>query len=132
MSIQIDTSELPTEKELKYLFSQTTWASKRNEQDIRKMLESLNVFVTVREHSKLIGFGRAISDGIYRALLDDIIVDTSYQKRGIGRIIVENLLEQLVGIDEIFLNTKPELEKFYGQFGFRLARTITMKMKNNK
>jgi N-acetylglutamate synthase-like GNAT family acetyltransferase len=125
--LEINITQLPSEKELKKLFSQTTWASKRKDQDIRKMIENLNVFVTIRKNSALIGFGRAITDGIYRALIDDIIVDNSYQKRGLGKVIVENLLKQLVGIDEIFLNTKPELEEFYIKFGFAKVRTITMK-----
>lgn len=125
--LEINITQLPSEKELKKLFSQTTWASKRKNQDIRKMLENLNVFVTIRKNSALIGFGRAITDGIYRALIDDIIVDNSYQKRGLGKVIIENLLKQLVGIDEIFLNTKPDLEEFYKKFGFAKVRTITMK-----
>ncbi|MCF7561497.1 GNAT family N-acetyltransferase [Sabulilitoribacter multivorans] len=127
MKFKINIKEFPSEEELRNLFSQTTWASKRKNQDIKKMLESLTVFVTVRENSKLIGFGRALSDGIYRALIDDIIVDNTYQKRGIGRIIIENILKQLDGIDEIFLNTKPNLEEFYKKFGFDKVSTITMK-----
>ena len=129
VKFETNITELPSEKELKALFSQTTWASERKNRDIRKMLENLTVFVTVRENLKLIGFGRAISDGVYRALLDDIIVDNSYQKRGLGKVIVENLLKQLVGIDEIFLNTKPELGEFYKKFGFAKVRAITMKLK---
>jgi len=127
VEFEINIKELPSEKELKNLFSQTTWASKRKNKDIEKMLKNLTVFVTVRENSKLIGFGRAISDGIYRALVDDIIVDGSYQKQGIGRMVIENILKQLNGIDEIFLNTKPDLEVFYKKFGFNKVNTITMK-----
>ncbi len=127
MEFEINTKELPTEKELESLFSQTTWASKRKSQDIRKMLNNLNVFVTIRRNSELIGFGRAISDGIYRALVDDVIIDNDYRKKGLGKVIVENILKQLNGIDEIFLNTKPDLEEFYKKFGFSKANTITMK-----
>ena len=127
MEFEINTTELPSEKELKNLFSQTTWASKRENPDIKKMLENLTVFVTIRENSELIGFGRAISDGIYRALVDDIIVGIDNQKKGLGKIIVEKLLDQLTGIDEIFLNTKPYLEEFYKKFGFNKVNTITMK-----
>jgi N-acetylglutamate synthase-like GNAT family acetyltransferase len=127
VKFEINITELPSENELKNLFSQTTWASKRQNRDIRKMLENLIVFVTIRENSKLIGFGRAVSDGIYRALIDDIIVDTTHQKRGLGKVIVKNLLKQLDGIDEIFLNTKPDLEGFYKKLGFIKVNTITMK-----
>lgn len=128
MSIEISINKIPTEGELIVLFHQTSWASKRQEADIKNMLESLTVFVSVRDNSKLIGFGRAISDGVYRALIDDIIVDRAYQKKGLGKVIVENLLKQLDGIDEIFLNTKPDLEEFYKKFGFKVIEGITMKL----
>ena len=127
MEFEINITELPSEKELKILFSQTTWASKRKDQDIAKMLQNTTVFVTIRENSELIGFGRAMTDGIYRALVDDIIVDSAHQKKGLGKVIIKNILKQLDGIDEIFLNTKPELEEFYKKFGFSKAYTITMK-----
>ncbi len=127
MEYEISTSHLPSEKELEILFSQTSWAAKREKQDIAKMLEHLDVFVTIRKDGTLIGFGRVITDGIYRALIDDIIVDHTHQKKGLGKLIMENLLSQLDGIDEIFLNTKPELAEFYKKFGFSKANTFTMK-----
>ena len=126
MEFAISITELPSKEELKNLFSQTSWANDRNYEDIQKLLDNLTVFVTIRKNAELIGFGRAITDGIYRALLDDIIVYEVYQKRGLGKIIVENLLKQLDGIDEIFLNTKPELEEFYKKSGFNKSNTFTM------
>lgn len=123
----ISITEVPSEKELQKLFAQTTWAAKRKNPEIKRMLEHLTVFVTIRENSELIGFGRAISDGVYRALIDDIVVDNSYQKLGLGKVIVENLLKQLAGIEGIFLNTKPDLEGFYKKFGFKKVEgAITM------
>ena len=127
MHYEVNTSELPSEEELGHLFSQTTWAASRRPQDIKKLLETMSIFVTIRENSELVGFGRAISDGIYRALIDDIIVDVAYQKRGLGRVILESLLEQLQDIQEIFLNTSVDLEQFYNKFGFGKAKCLTMK-----
>ena len=126
MEYEINITELPSAQELKNLFAQTTWASKRENEDIRKLLQNLTVFVTIRENSRLIGFGRAIFDGVYRALLDDIIVDSAYQKRGLGKLIVETLLEQLNGIDSVFLNTSDDLVEFYKKFGFQEFSGLTM------
>ena len=42
-------------------------------------------------------------------------------------MVIENILKQLDGIDEIFLNTKPDLEVFYEKFGFTKVNTTTMK-----
>ena len=127
MEFEISKSQLPSEKELKNLFFQTTWASKRDEEKIAQLIENLNVFVTIRNNSELIGFGRAISDGVYRALIDDVIVDKAHQKKGLGKVIMESLLEQLSGVEEIFLNTHADLEEFYKKFGFKKVNTFTMK-----
>lgn len=127
---QIDIGETPDGKELKKLFSQTTWASQRTLADIIKMLENTNVCVSIHKEDELIGFGRALTDGTYRALLDDIIVDRAHQKKGLGRVIVQQLLEQLAGIEEVFLNTRAEMKEFYQGLGFEMVKTITMKKKS--
>ena len=127
MTYEISSSILPDGDELKQLFTQTTWASYRTDQDINRMLLSLKTFVTIRVDQKLIGFGRAITDGIYRALIDDIIVDSAYRNKGLGREIMQQLIDQLVDVEEVFLNTKPDMEAFYEQFGFKLFSGITMK-----
>ncbi|WP_378180841.1 GNAT family N-acetyltransferase [Aquimarina sp. SS2-1] len=77
---------------------------------------------------QLIGFGRALSDGVCRALLDDIVIDAAYRKQGLGNSIVKELLDQLTEIEQIFLNTKPDLESFYHQFGFTKTNAFTMSL----
>lgn len=127
MNYKVDSTSLPTEKELKTLFAQTSWAADRQENDIGRMLQQVSVFVTIRDDARLIGFGRALTDGVYRALLDDIIVDSNYHKMGLGKVIVEQLMMQLQGIEEVFLNAEARLEGFYQKFGFATTSTIAMK-----
>ena len=127
MTLGISTTHLPSANELKTLFAQTTWAAKRQESSINQMLQSVQVFVTIRHGDKLIGFGRAITDGVFRALIDDVIVHNEYQKKGLGKLIMTNLMTQLKHTDQIFLNTKPDLESFYSHFGFLKATSLTMK-----
>ena len=68
---------------LQKLMSQNTfWANNRTHKDIRKMLEGSPVIISAWSGSSIIGFGRATSDQIYRAVLWDIIVDNKYQRRG--------------------------------------------------
>jgi predicted N-acetyltransferase YhbS len=76
----------------------------------------------------VVGFGRAISDGAFRALVDDVVVDASHRGQGLGFEIVKRLLTQLHDVDEVFLNTGPHLERYYGQFGFERFRGVAMKL----
>ena len=52
---------------LKSLLNKNTlWAQKRSSKNIKKMLSNSTIIVSAWENSKLIGFGRATSDGIFR------------------------------------------------------------------
>ena len=56
------------------------------------MLESV-ISIGAWKDGKLIGFARAISDGQFRAYIEDVVIHTSFQKSGIGMILVSKLLE---------------------------------------
>ncbi|WP_299246236.1 GNAT family N-acetyltransferase [uncultured Aquimarina sp.] len=105
-------------------------AKNRSLEGVEKLLQKTEVFVVVRDTDteQLIGFGRALSDGVYRALLDDIVIEASYRKRGLGKRIVQELLDQLQDVEQVFLNTKPELEVFYNEFGFTKTKALTMSL----
>ena len=68
------------------------------------------------------GFGRAHSDGLYRAVLWDIVVAGDLQGRGLGRQVVEALLDtpQLRGVEQVYLMTTHS-SGFYEQLDFRPA-----------
>ena len=50
------------------------WARERSIRDLRRMLAGSNVVVSLWRGKRLVGFGRASSDGIHRAVLWDIVV----------------------------------------------------------
>lgn len=125
----VSSDNIPKASELLQLFEQTTWAKNRTLKGVGFLLSNCEHYVVIRDADhKLIGFGRAISDGVYRAMLDDIVVDQEYRKQGIGKIIVEELLVQLVEVEQVFLNTKPELQEFYTLFGFEKCKAFTMSL----
>ena len=72
--------------------------------------------------SKLIGFGRAISDGEYQAAFYDISVLPSFQGKGVGKTIVSALKDGLSNCNIIFYST-PGMEGFYKKQGFHSLST---------
>lgn len=74
------------------------------------------VFLFVED--RLIGFGRAISDGACQAAIYDIVVLPEYQSKGIGRLLMNSLLEKLSGCN-VLLYANPGKEGFYAKLGFR-------------
>ena len=49
--------------------------------------------VFVFDEERLIGFGRAISDGVYQAAVYDVAVVPDYQGKGIGKIILQTIIK---------------------------------------
>ena len=66
------------------LTNNSSWGQKRNIKDLKKMLAGSSVVVSCWSHDQLIGFGRATTDQIYRAVLWDIVVEKNYQNLGLG------------------------------------------------
>ncbi len=123
----------PNVNGLLLLLSQTSWANKRTYDEISSLIDTSDIVVSIFDlNNHLIGFGRIISDGKYRGLLDDIIVDEKHRSMGIGKYIVDKLLEKADNIEEIFLNTGKEHQGFYENCGFTLFNGITMVRKLNE
>lgn len=123
----ISVDKKPIAADLQSLFSQTTWAKKRNPEDIEALIKSLGIFTAVWSDGKLIGFGRVLSDGVYRALIEDVVVDEAWRGRGVGKAVVASLMDQLTDIEEVFLHTRDHLIPFYEDAGFDMYDGITMK-----
>jgi ribosomal protein S18 acetylase RimI-like enzyme len=88
----------------------------------RKAFAASYATVFVLEAERIVGFGRALSDGAYQAAIYDVAVVPESQGRGVGRLIVENLLDGLAGCN-VILYAAPGKEDFYRRLGFRRMRT---------
>jgi len=88
----------------------------------KKAFEASHTTIFVYDSERLIGFGRAISDGAYQAAIYDCAVIEEYQGKGIGRIIVERMVSRLSGCN-VILYASPGKEGFYEKQGFRKMKT---------
>ena len=73
-----------TASEVTDLLRQTGWAGKRSVDDVAVMLEHTPLHITARNDEALVGFARCMTDFVYRAFIDDVIVDSGYRGQGIG------------------------------------------------
>lgn len=88
----------------------------------QRAFEASYATVFIYDHEKLVGFGRAISDGVYQAAVYDCAVAVEYQGKGIGKIIIDNLLKKIHNCN-IILYASPGKEGFYEKQGFRKMKT---------
>jgi len=93
----------------------------RREPDlIAAALENSIVVISVWENEYLVGFGRATGDKIFNATLWDVVVRPTHQRRGLGKLVMKELLKQLdtFRIPLITLYADPGSESFYQRYGF--------------
>lgn len=76
---------------------------------------------------KLIGCGRALSDGIVQAALYNIALEEAYHGKQTGRALINSLLEQVKGCT-VILYTHPKTVGLYEKFGFRRQKTGMVKL----
>ena len=100
------------------LYQQAPWAKGRTLEDARKMLRHTDVAVIAWNGDLLIGFGRVLTDYVYRATIWDVIVDKTYQRRGVGANVVQRILThpRLKKVELFWLCTR--LPGFYEKLGF--------------
>ena len=119
-------------EKLQVLFNRnTSWAKHRTLDQIKKMLANSNVIITLWNKNNIVGFGRATTDQIYRAVLWDIIVSKDVQGVGLGKVLVEELLKdkKINSVEKVYLMTT-DSKDFYKQLGFKINVNQTLMMFN--
>ena len=102
------------------LGNNTFWAKNRTIKDLKKCLANSDVIVSLWVGDEIVGFGRALTDGIYRGVLWDIVIDQNYQGKGFGKLIVKSLLssKKIKNTEKLYLMTTNK-KLFYSEINFK-------------
>lgn len=95
----------------------------------QKAFEASHTTVFVWHAGQLIGFGRALSDGVYQAAVYDVAVVPEYQGKGVGSIVMKNILSNVPDCN-VILYASPGKEDFYATLRFRKMKTGMVLFKN--
>jgi GNAT superfamily N-acetyltransferase len=66
----------------------------------------------------MVGFARAVSDGVAIAYLADVFVDAGHRGRGLGRGLIRTMIEKGAGADFRWLLHTADAHDLYAEFGF--------------
>ncbi|MED3561885.1 GNAT family N-acetyltransferase [Bacillus xiapuensis] len=97
--------------------------NKHSNEVIKQVFEASNVHVFAELDGRIVGFGRALSDGVFNAAIYDVVVHKEYQKLGIAKRILDLLLAQLQNVSCIHLISTTGNEEFYRKAGFKKIKT---------
>ncbi len=89
---------------------------------VREAFEASSKVVTAWNNDELIGAGRMLTDNICYGTIFDVGVLPTFQKNGIGKGIVLELMKGKENLC-IYLTSTFGNEQFYGKLGFRRHKT---------
>jgi len=108
--------------ELLELFRHTYWANDRKRSDVVRMLANTDLVFGLydEEAGRLCAFARVLSDGVYRAVLFDVVVHPKYQGKGLARELMEAIVSHpsLAKVEKLILYCRPEVVELYKKWGF--------------
>ncbi|KAF6157457.1 hypothetical protein GIB67_004395 [Kingdonia uniflora] len=95
---------------------------KRDPEKIKIALEHTDalLWIEYRKTKKPVAFARATGDGVFNAIIWDVVVDPSFQGIGLGKVLMERLVDELLEkrISNIVLYAEPRVLGFYRPLGF--------------
>jgi predicted GNAT family N-acyltransferase len=103
------------------LYRHEWWTNERRDEDVARMLQHSDLVVGVTDPGgQLVGFARVLTDRVFKALIFDVIVAQGHRHTGLGRRLIDHVLNHsmLADVRHIELYCKPELIPFYEQWGF--------------
>lgn len=108
--------------QLMELFASEWWTADRSTDDVTAMLAASDlVFAMVqRSTDRMVGFARVLTDGVYLAVVLDVIVASAARGSGVGRLLLDAIVShpRLADVRSIELVCQPELLRFYRRWGF--------------
>ena len=127
-------SQIKYEKEINLnslldLYNSVNWSNYTNDESRGKLQDAIrnSTFVaSIWEEEKLVGLARCISDDVSICYLQDILINPSFQRQGLGKKLLENCLERFKHVKTKILLTDDEEKQrlFYESFGYKNTRNI--------
>ncbi|MDP2816814.1 MAG: GNAT family N-acetyltransferase [Polaromonas sp.] len=127
MKIEIQMDDLLSQPEVLALYSANHWSAADKPEQLMAALRNSHGLVTARSGRRLIGLGNAISDGHLVVYFPHMLVHPDYQRRGIGKQMMQALQTRYAGFHQQMLTADGAAVDFYRSLGFeRAGATVPM------
>lgn len=121
MSAPTLTTARPAPAELRALYEAVGWTTyTRDPELIGRALDASSYVVAARCDGALAGLARCISDDAVICYVQDVLVHPDHQRRGIGRLLIEDCLARYAHCRQKVLLTDDRADQaaFYRSLGF--------------
>lgn len=109
-------SDLPA---LRTLLEANGWAHRLGDDAwLAQLLASSRALVAV-EGGEIVGFARAVTDGLSNGYLSMVVVAPAFRHRGIGSRLVREMVDGQPGVTWVLRASRPGAREFFESLGFR-------------
>jgi ribosomal protein S18 acetylase RimI-like enzyme len=95
----------------------------KNPEDLKLTFSNSMFKCFAYDGNKIVGVGRALADGRDCSYICDIAVHPEYQGIGLGKKVIQSLVDQSDGHKKIILYSNPGKEGLYKKLGFKKMNT---------
>ncbi|SFS90979.1 Acetyltransferase (GNAT) domain-containing protein [Succinivibrio dextrinosolvens] len=85
---------------------------------IEQMLKNANLIVTAWDGNELVGIARSVTDFSFCCYVSDLAVRGSYQKKGIGKKLLQVTKDNIHNNAKLILLAAPQATEYYPHIGF--------------
>ncbi|WP_123043232.1 GNAT family N-acetyltransferase [Cohnella candidum] len=106
------------EDALQELFLSVAWESGKYPNELLQAILGSHSVVTAWDGDKLVGLINALSDGVLTVYFHYMLIHPSYQNQGIGKALMNRMLDQYKGFKTKVLISYSDAVEFYHKVGF--------------
>lgn len=120
-TVQYETGQVPSVGELVALYDSVGWSVYTDDPGkLEKAVRNSTFVVVARNDARLIGLARVLSDDVSIAYVQDVLVDPTHQRQGVGRELLECCLLRFAHVRQRMLLTddEPHQHRLYKSVGF--------------
>ncbi len=104
----------------------------KDPKDLKLVFSNSRYKCFVQHKDGIVAVGRALSDGVDCSYLFDVAVHPDFQGHGLGKAVIQKLVEFSIGHKKIILYANPGKEQFYKRLGFSQMNTAMAIFKNHE
>ncbi len=121
-----ETTDIPLEQIIN-LYKANKWSSADKPFSLLKALQNSHTLISAWDNDVLVGLANAISDGHLVVYYPHMLVLPDYQGQGVGKTLMEKLLEKYQGFHQHMITADADAIEFYQKCGFtRAGKTASM------
>ena len=118
LELDDDPARVPLDQLHAFLSTEAYWALGRPREVVERLVREASRVVGLYDDRRLVGFCRAVTDGLVFVYLADVYVEPAYRGRGLGVELVREMIEHGPYARRRWLLHTEDAHALYEKFGF--------------